>query len=676
MDARLESIHTRLAGALPLPTAGAPSAAPAPASGPSDRQFTIAEKVFAGGFIAAMIVLPLIVLLTLQEANGNQMRRHTQEISGAIDNLRRYYATNVIQRLQQSGGRAVFTEKYKEVAGGIPIPATFSIEIGELFGEFHQDAASVKFGFVSDHPYASRTRPPLDAFQARALAAFRADPSLRSFSSPSPSLFGGGQFRYATPVIMGAACVACHNTHPDSPKRDWQIGDIRGIQDVGVGSIDSNLGDYRYLFYFFGLLVVLGVGAVSVFRRTALRLRASNLELQDARRSQAEFAARLEEKVSELSLLAAVADNSAFGITIVDARAPGLPIVYANQAFCRLSGYPREEVVGRNCRFLRGEGTSEEATSGLRSAIASGQTHTVELLNYRKNGSPFWNRLTIFPVGGTSGRPDFYVGYQIDVTASREAEVERAAMLTEIQEGQKLESLGILVAGVAHEINNPLGIALTATSHIAQSAEDARRALEAKGQLAPEFSEFLADEREAFELVAANLKRAATLVKGFREIAADRSQHSRRVVDVAQYLETLAGTFVPLMRRARCELVVDAPAGIRASIDTGAFGQLITNLVVNATVHAFAGIASPRIRITAALVGTSIRVTVEDNGVGIAPTALPQLFTPFFTTRRADGGTGLGLFISRRIANESLHGELVAESGASAGTRMVLTFPA
>jgi PAS domain S-box-containing protein len=639
------------------------------------RSFSLAEKCFTGGFAAALLLLPLAILLTLQEANGSSARRHAEEISSAITGLRSYYASNVVARLQQSGGQAVFSERYRDVHGGIPIPATFSIEMGALFSRTHQDT-SLRFDFVSDHPYPARSRPPLDAFQQRALAAFRADPRLESFSDRQTALSGHVVHRHATPVVMQAACVACHNTHPESPKRDWTVGDVRGIQDVGARGLVAGMHDYRYLFYYFGALTVLGAGAVAVFRRIARSFAQSNLELEAARRSQAQAASELSEKVDQLSLLGAVADNSAFGITIADARRPDLPLIYANEAFLRLTGYERDAVIGRNCRFLVGPQTRPEAVEGLRAAIGRGEVHTVELQNHRRDGSSFWNRLTVFPVGGVPGRPHYYVGYQVDTTAIHRAQAENAAMLNEIQEAKKLESLGILVAGVAHEINNPLGIAITASSHASQSAEAVRRSLSARGLLEAELADFLEDEKEAFDLVETNLRRAATLVRGFRDVAADRSQQSRREIDLRQYLETLAGTFVPLMRTTRCELAVEAPGDIRVCIDTGAFGQLITNLVVNATVHAFQGVAKPRIRLVARRDGATVSVVVEDNGTGIPAAVLPNLFTPFFTTRRADGGTGLGLFISRRIAQDAFGGSLFAEPADPTGTRMVFTFSA
>lgn len=637
------------------------------------RNFTLAEKIFTFGFIVSLITLPLVVLMTIRETNRVQIHKHAEEISTAISSLRDYYSENIVKKLQESNGQAVFTENYQNVHGGIPIPATFSIEIGNLFDSTNDDTA-VEYAFVSDYPFKSRNREKLNNFQTKAIEAFRANPKLSFYDERRAPLYGEAYLRHATPVVMQAACVACHNSHPASTKTDWKVGDIRGIQEVSVKSFSSSLNAYRYLFFYFGLVSVLALGSVIAFRRTALNLSAANRELEIARIRDLANSKELKEKLEQLALLGAVADKSTFGITIADANHPDCPLVYANDAFYKLTGLASEQVIGNNCRFLKGEKTSSEALSGIREAIKKGLPHTAELLNYKKNGESFWNRLTIFPVGGTEGKPDFYVGYQVDVTSLRDAEAERNLMIAEIQESQKLESLGILVAGISHEINNPLGIAITATSHVSQSTEELRKLLSKQGVLNPAVDDFLEDEKLAFNLIQSNLERAANLVKNFREIAADRSQDDMRVVDLKQFLEGISGTFAPLMRRARCKLITDIPEHIELVLDTGTFGQLITNLVVNATVHAFEGIENPEILIRVVEVNGSIALTVEDNGNGIPSSALPQLFTPFFTTKRLTGGTGLGLFIAKRIAIESLNGDLVALPRSPNGTIFKLTF--
>ena len=633
----------------------------------------LAEKLFTIGFIATLIALPLVVLMTISEANRVQMHKHANEISTAISSLRTYYSENIVKKLQESNGHAVFTENYKNVHGGIPIPATFSIDMGNLFDSTLNDTA-VEYAFVSDYPFKSRNRAKLSGFQMRSIEAFRADPTLRFFGEDSAPLYGEAYHRHATPVVMQEACVSCHNSHPDSIKTDWKVNDIRGIQEVSIKSFSTSLDAYRYLFYYFGLISVLALGSIIAFRRTALNLTVANGELEIARKRDLANAKELKEKLGQLALLGAVADKSTFGITIADAKHPDYPLVYANDAFYKLTGLAPEDVIGNNCRFLKGEKTSPEALFGIREAIKKGLPHTTELMNYKKNGESFWNRLTLFPVGGTEGKPDFYVGYQVNVTSIRDAEAERNLMLAEIQESQKLESLGILVAGISHEINNPLGIAITATSHVSQSTDALRNLLSSQGVLNPAVEDFLEDEKIAFNLIQSNLERAASLVKNFKEVAADRSQDNMRVVDLKQLLESISGTFAPLMRRARCKLITDIPEHIELVLDTGSFGQLITNLVVNATVHAFEGIKNPEILIKAIEANGVIELTVEDNGNGISPAALTQLFTPFFTTKRLTGGTGLGLFIAKRIAIESLHGDLVALPRSPNGAIFKLTF--
>jgi PAS domain S-box-containing protein len=637
-------------------------------------RLTSIEKLVAVGFIAALAALPFAVLLTLQSANQNQMEKHAEEISTAIETLRTFYRTEVVEKIQASNGQAVITENYKTTPGGIPIPATYAIEIGALFQRTHQDT-ELLYAFVSDYPFPERNRPPLDDFQREALDSFRLDSAQKVFKKSHVPLIGDAEYRYATPVVMQPSCVGCHNSHPSSPKRDWKPGDIRGIQEIKVGTIETAFADFQYLVYYFVFLTAFGLTSIIVFRRTTNQLELSNSALREAQAAEKTSALKLKEQVSELGLLGAVVDKSTFGITIADARKNDYPIIYANEAFYRLTGLDKQEVIGNNCRFLTGPETNPEARLGLRTAVSKGLTHTVEILNYKKNGATFWNRLTIFPVGGSPGKPDYYVGYQIDVTEIRRAEEERSAMLAEIQEGQKLESLGILVAGVSHEINNPLGIALTAASHIAQNAEAIRKQLESQGLLTDSVREFLEDEQEAFDLIQSNLQRAAALVKNFKEVATDRAQLSVRKIDVKGYLEVLTGSFQPLIRRARCKLTIQVPEKIETVLDTGSFGQLITNLVVNATVHAFEGIESPEILISAHLRDKVIEISVADNGRGIPPEAVPQIFTPFFTTKRATGGTGLGLFIVQRIVTNDLGGRIDVLANHPSGSVFRLTFP-
>lgn len=638
------------------------------------HHYTRIEWLVIIGFIVSLLVFPLVVLLTLQRVDESEMTKHANEISTAITRLRQYYADDVVGPIQDAGGRAVVSESYKDIEGGIPIPATFSIELGEIFHDAHRDT-KLGYAFVSDYPFTTRQGPGLDDFQKRALAKFRSDPTLAIYKEDSIPLIGEGRLRMATPVQMQASCLSCHNSHPGSTKRDWKVNDIRGIQEVSVGSIKNDIFDYSYLFAYFLMLMSLASGSTLVFRNSANKLRASNQLLEQARRAEEDSATKLKAQLQQLQLLGAVADRSTFGVTIADCRQTDRPLIYVNDSFCRMTGLTKEQSIGRNCRFLAGPQTDVETRVALRRAIEAGLPHTVEILNYKADGTTFWNRLTVFPVGGKPGQPDYYVGYQVDVTDMRKAEQERAVMMAEIQEGKKMESLGILVAGVAHEINNPLGIALTATSHISQSAQRLSESLASQGLLNPGVNEFLEDEREAYKLIETNLMRAAVLVRNFKEVASDRSQDSIRQVNLAVYLETLIGSFTPMTKRNNTKVSLDAEHNIDVAIDTGSFGQLITNLVLNALTHAFDGVTDQTIEIAAKKEGGLITVTVCDNGNGIAANVMPHLFDPFYTTKRSTGGTGLGLFIARRIATETLHGDLYAENRPTGGACFCLKFP-
>ena len=438
---------------------------------------------------------------------------------------------------------------------------------------------------------------------------------------------------------------------------------------------EANLYYYHYFFYYTAFITLLAIAAVLVFKRTANQLQTANLKLTKAKDTEEKISTDLRSKVRKLELLEAVVENSTFGISVSDTNIHDLPLVYINPAFTSITGYTKEDAIGQNCRFMKGPETNEEALIGIREALRNKKVHSVELINYRKNGQKFWNRLTLFPVCGTSGEPDFIVGYQIDVTAIREAEEERESMMAEIQENQKLESLGVIIAGVAHEINSPMGNALTATTHISQIVTEIKNELRRLGSLSAEVESFLDEEEDAINLIHENLLRAVALVTSFKDIATDSTQDTIRQIDLKQYLNTTVQTVRPILRRDSCTLTVKVKGNITVALRTGSFGQLINILIMNATTHAFDGIKSPAILIQAENNGDEIILSVSDNGNGIPGNILPEIFTPFVTSKKASARTGFGLYIARRIAVDTLHGSLTAKNDPQGGAVFTLRFP-
>lgn len=244
---------------------------------------------------------------------------------------------------------------------------------------------------------------------------------------------------------------------------------------------------------------------------------------------------------------------------------------------------------------------------------------------------------------------------------------------------EKMASLGQLVAGVAHEVNTPLGVAITASSFLEQRTQDLCKQID-NGQLRKsELAQYAADAAQSNRLLAENLARAAGLVRQFKQVSVDRVQDERRTVALGSLLEGLLGSLSPLWKRRPIELITDFEPDVQIETYPGALGQVLTNLVQNALIHAFPGDAKGVLRISARTQRendiTHIEVIVADNGIGMDATTLNRVFEPFFTTRRNQGGTGLGLHIVFNVVTATLGGTVQAHSEPGVGTTFTVRFP-
>src|SRR5688572_29368561 len=207
-----------------------------------------------------LAALPLAVWLDLRDLTERTSRRQALDIGTIITDIRGFYATDVVGRILSAGpngGQTQVVENYHDVPGAVPIPATFSIAIGNLVAG--RDSA-VRYDFVSDFPFARREPYALTEFQRTSLATFRADPALMSAEETAGGILTP-VVQVAFPIRMTEACVSCHNTHPDSPKRDWKVGDIRGIQAVTVTHpVAISIWSFKYLLIYFAFAAASGIG--------------------------------------------------------------------------------------------------------------------------------------------------------------------------------------------------------------------------------------------------------------------------------------------------------------------------------------------------------------------------------------------------------------------------------
>jgi signal transduction histidine kinase len=244
-------------------------------------------------------------------------------------------------------------------------------------------------------------------------------------------------------------------------------------------------------------------------------------------------------------------------------------------------------------------------------------------------------------------------------------------------DAERLAALGGLVAGVAHEVNNPLGISLTVASSLARRAETFETELRSETRLRrSQLAEFVRSSREAAEQLVANLNRAGELIQSFKQVAVDRSHSERRKFLLNEATDQIIASLRPVLKKARIDLVLDISEGLAIDGYPGSYGQILTNLVLNSVNHAFADGRTGTISISARpRAPGNIELIFADNGAGMTPEVQRQAFDPFFTTRRNEGGTGLGLHIVYTLVTQQFGGRIALDSRLGQGTTFRIIMP-
>jgi signal transduction histidine kinase len=247
----------------------------------------------------------------------------------------------------------------------------------------------------------------------------------------------------------------------------------------------------------------------------------------------------------------------------------------------------------------------------------------------------------------------------------------------ELIESAKLAFLGSMVAGVAHEVNTPLGICVTSVATARDLLAEIERRLVTRQLTEAELLSFFTKLKQSDTLVLANLERAATLIRSFKGIAADQASETPRRIEIGAYLREIAASLQPELKRTRIDLRVEVEHEIHATVPPGTLWQIFSNLVLNGVIHAFEPGASGTITLRAAMQsGDRVRLSYHDDGKGMTPEVRAHIFEPFFTTRRGQGGTGLGLFITYQLVTQTLGGRIQCHSQPGHGAHFDIVFPA
>jgi PAS domain S-box-containing protein len=416
---------------------------------------------------------------------------------------------------------------------------------------------------------------------------------------------------------------------------------------------------------------------------------------------------------NELRLRNAALDAATTHFMIVDARLPNYPIVYVNRGLATDHGYddPRS-LIGQDVSIFAGTYLSEHDRQQYYQALADGETARVEMEITRPDGHKFLVGFSTSPLRNELGQVTHYVTLGADITARREAErrkqqlqeqlyaqiQEREQMAQELRLAHKLESVGRLAAGLAHEINTPI-------QYVGDSVHFLRTAF-------AELSALLDAHRAALRELADLPPAAAVVAKvELLEAASDvefvRGEIPRAIERTLDGADRVAGIVRAMKEFAYPDAIEQSPADLNHALSTtltvarseykqaanvqtdfgelppvmcnvGELNQVFLNLIVNAA-HAIQDSGkdanSGCITISTRAAGSSVEIAIADNGCGIAPTNLEKIFDPFFTTKTVGRGTGQGLAIARSIVNDKHGGQIDVHSTLGVGTRFVVRLP-
>jgi len=286
-----------------------------------------------------------------------------------------------------------------------------------------------------------------------------------------------------------------------------------------------------------------------------------------------------------------------------------------------------------------------------------------------RDGHYLWFRARARSMRDGRGRPYITAGTVSDLTPLKNAQAQ-------LVQSEKMASLGTLVAGVAHEMNTPMGVALTIASQLIQDRDQLAENYKSKTMTREMLDRYMEQAGEGLGIILKNLTVAANLVRSFKQVSADQASEEPRRVNLGGYIEDILRNVHPVIRRAGIEVALDLDDDIEVELLTGALSQVITNLVQNAAMHAFENVSEPRLMISCRREGAQVLIRCQDNGRGMTDEVRQKAFDPFFTTKRNSGGTGLGLHIVHNLITGPLKGTLKLTTAPGQGTEFLISIPA
>jgi PAS domain S-box-containing protein len=406
----------------------------------------------------------------------------------------------------------------------------------------------------------------------------------------------------------------------------------------------------------------LSEGSIWSFADISDLVKAKN-EMREARESLADALAKQEAMLRSLQV----------GVLLAKDR----KVVWANQRFFDMLGFTSEELTGQSTRLYF---SSEEDYVSIQEQgyplLREGKVFFLELCLRRKDGTPLWCHITGNAVNLNNLSEGFIWSFA-DISDRVLAE-QRAHELMErekLMEAEKMTALGLVVAGVAHEINTPIGVSYTLMTHFERKTQEIADLFAGRKMKQSDLENYIELSKETASQLNANISRAADLIRSFKKIAVDQSRDDQRVFNLKEYLFEIVNSLKPTLRKTSHRMEIDCADDITVNNYPGALSQVITNLIMNALIHAFDVNQSGAMTISVVCKDGQAFVNFKDDGKGIPADNLPRIFDPFFTTKRGAGGSGLGLSIVFNLVTNKLQGHISCESVVGQGTTFKFNMP-
>lgn len=246
---------------------------------------------------------------------------------------------------------------------------------------------------------------------------------------------------------------------------------------------------------------------------------------------------------------------------------------------------------------------------------------------------------------------------------------------TQLLQSEKLASLGSMVAGLAHEINTPLGVGVSAASTLQALAEQIRQRHDSGQMTRSDLHKFVQLAIDSADMVLRNLQRASELIQSFKQVAVDQASDERRKFALKNYLDEIIVSLSPKLRGTRHRITVRCPPDLMLDSYPGALAQIVTNFITNSLTHGFTDEREGHMEVDVAYDASTVTLRYRDDGAGIDPAHLDRVFDPFFTTRRGTGGSGLGLNVVYNLVTQRLGGTVEVHSELGKGCEFLVQFP-